>query len=247
MKLPSVLREFHVRLLMAAIAIGGAASPIAAQDDLTHLDPHLEPAARRFESPERFILELRGGPSTPDVTRQSAYGNFFKDDTGPNLGLQLDGILYRKPRFFYFTLGGGISLIKFAGNALATGTGLAVNEKTTLSLIPLTAMLGLRIDALARKLRIPVIFAGKIGWEWAHWDTGTGTRDDATGWSVGPVFAAQVALDLDALEPSGARNLDEEWGINHTYLFLEIYRFSATKKSLPLGDTNWLIGLGFVL
>jgi hypothetical protein len=246
MRLPSVLRGFDVLLLMAAISIGGAVSRTAAQD-LSHIDPHLEPAARRYESAERFILELRGGPSTPDVTRQSAYGTFFKNDTGPNLGLQLDGILYRKPKFFYFTVGGGISTIKFDGNALATGTGLAVNEKTTLSLIPLTAMLGLRIDALARKLRIPVIFTGKIGWEWAHWSTGTGTRDDAAGWSLGPVFAGQIALDLDAIEPSGARNLDEEWGINHTYLFGEVYRFSATKKSLPLGDTNWLIGLGFVI
>jgi hypothetical protein len=242
----SMLRERQVLMLTAAVALGALGSPTAAQD-ISHTDPHLEPAARRFESPERFILELRGGPSTPDVTRQSAYGDFFKDDTGPNLGMQLDGIVYRKPKFFYATAGGGISLINFAGDAVAMGTSTAVTEKTTLSLVPLTAMLGLRIDFLARKLRVPVIFAGKIGWEWAHWSTGTGTRHDAAGWSVGPVFAGQIALDLDALEPGGARNLDEEWGINHTYLFGEIYHFSPTKKSLPLGDTNWLIGLGFVL
>ena len=238
--------RLHALLLMAASAALAISGPAAAQD-LSHTDPHLEPAARKYESPERFILELRGGPSSPDVTQQSQYGTFFKSDSGPNLGLQLDGIVYRKPRFFYVTAGGGIGLINFSGGALAQGTGQVVSEQTTLSLVPLTAMLGLRIDALARKFGVPLIFAGKLGWEWAHWDTNTGTRDDASGWSLGPVFAAQVALDLDAIEPHGARNLDEEWGINHTYVFGEMYHFATTHKSLPLGDTNWLIGLGFVL
>jgi hypothetical protein len=233
-------------LLLAASPVFAITLPAAAQD-LTHSDPHLEPAARPFESPERFILEVRGGPASPDVTQRAEYGTFFSNDSGPNLGLQLDGIVYRKPRFFYFTAGAGVGVMNFSGGALAETTGIAVSEETTLSVIPVTAMLGLRVDLLARKLRIPVIFGGKIGWEWAHWDTNTGTRDNASGWSLGPVFAAQIALDLDAIEPGGARNLDEEWGINHTYLFGEIYHYSTTSKSLPLGDTNWLLGLGFVL
>jgi hypothetical protein len=245
MRLSSMARELRILLLTAATAISGFALPAAAQD-ISHTDPHLEPAARKFESAERFILELHGGPSSPEVTRDSRYGDFFTDDSGPNLGLQLDGVIYRKAKLFYFTLGGGIGLINFSGGALATNTGSRVSEKTTLSLIPMTAMLGLRVDALARQFRVPLILAGKLGWEWAHWDTGTGTRTDATGWSMGPVFAGQIALDLDAFEPGGARNLDEEWGINHTYLFGEVYHFSPTKKSLALGDTSWLIGLGFI-
>jgi len=95
-------------------------------------------------------------------------------------------------------------------------------------------------------LGIPLIVAARVGWGWYHWDTNTGLVNDAAGWSLGPYFSGQLALDLDTFEPGGARALDEEWGINHTYVFGEISHFLTTSKSLPVGGTNWTAGLGFV-
>ena len=43
-----------------------------------------------------------------------------------------------------------------------------------------------------------------------------------------------------------ARNLDEEWGINHSFLFFELSWFHPTDDSLPIGDNSWAAGLGFV-
>ena len=60
------------------------------------------------------------------------------------------------------------------------------------------------------------------------------------------MVSAQLALDLATFEPGGARALDEEWGINHTYLFGEVFYFTPTSKSLDLGTTTWLLGLGLV-
>jgi hypothetical protein len=233
--------------LMAASALGSATAHVHAQDvGITESDPRLIPAGHKTESVERFILEFRGGPSSPAVTRNSAYGDFFSSDIGPNLGIEVDGVVYREPRWFYVTVGGSVGILNFSGNALETLTGATVGEKTTLSIIPLTAVGSFRFDALARRFHIPLVLTARLGWEWAHWNTGTGSRTDATGWSVGPVFSGQVAIDLDTFEPNGARNLDEEWGINHTYLFGEIYHFAPVAKSLDLADTSWLLGLGFV-
>jgi hypothetical protein len=243
-------------LLMAAIAMSptrglaqGTPQAAAERTELQpqeQLDPHLMPAARSFDSPERFILEFRGGPYNPAIKSNPTYGAFFKDDQGPNVAIQIDGIVYRQPNFFYLTVGGGIGFAGLSGQALAQGTSSSVNEETTLAVVPLTALAGVRLDILPRRLHIPVIFGARIGWEWAHWDTNTGKRDDAAGWSLGPVFSGQIAIDLDSFEQGGARNLDEEWGINHTYLFGEIYHFTTTAKSLELGATSWFLGLGFI-
>jgi hypothetical protein len=210
----------------------------------SELDPHLKPAWKRFESPERFIVEVRGGPYK--VFSGEAYGNYFADDIGPSLGVQLDGILYHMPRMFYVTAGASLGTINFSGDAVNRDTGAIVGEKTTLSLIPVTATASIRFDALPRRFKIPLILAARIGWEWAHWSTDTGARNDAQGWSLGPVFSGQVALDLDTFEPGGARALDEEWGINHTYLYFELFHFEPTSKSLPVGTTSWMLGLGLV-
>ena len=54
----------------------------------------------------------------------------------------------------------------------------------------------------------------------------------------------QFALELDFIEPRAARRLDVEWGINHSYLFLELYG-SLFGTSIPVRDTfTWSAGLG---
>ncbi|MEY4578767.1 MAG: hypothetical protein RL701_3470, partial [Pseudomonadota bacterium] len=189
----------------------------------SELDPHLKPAHRKFESPERFMLEVRGGPYT--LFTGKPYGAYFKGDIGPNLGVQLDGIVYREERLFYITAGASLGFINFSGKATSVSTGESVDEETTLSIIPVTATVGIRFDALPRKLGIPLILGARLGWEFAHWTTDTGSRSEAAGWSVGPVVSGQLALDLDTFEPGGARALDEEWGINHSYVFFEVQHF----------------------
>jgi hypothetical protein len=223
-------------LVAASAAWSGAAH---AQSDANSI-----PAARNVSSPERFILELRGGPYQPDLGKNNAFDSFFGGDSGPQLGMQISYITYRLPNILYVTAGGGFAWSHYSGRAFAVD-GTEVTEKTALTLLPLSAVGTVRIDALPRLLGLPFIFAGKIGWQWTHWDTDTGARTDATGWSMGLLYGAQFAIDLDSFDTSAARRLDEEWGINHSYAFFEVYRFSPTSSSLPVGGTGWVLGLGF--
>ena len=66
--------------------------------------------------------------------------------------------------------------------------------------------------------------------------------------AVGPRFAGKVSLELDFLEPRAARQLDEEWGINHSEFFFEAYYSMAgdlMSGQLPVSGWGWAIGLGF--
>ncbi|HET8939460.1 MAG TPA: MXAN_2562 family outer membrane beta-barrel protein [Polyangiales bacterium] len=206
----------------------------------SQLDPLLKPAHRKIESPERFMLELKGGPYR--VFSGTPY-DVFANDSGPTFGAQLEGILFRLPRVLYVTAGGGVGYAGYDAKALNERMEEAT-EETTLSLVPMNVAASVRVDVLPRRLGIPVIFAARVGWRWTHWDTNTGKLDDAAGWSIGPMFTGQVALDLDSFEPGGARALDEEWGINHTFLLGEVTHYATTDKSLPVGGTTWSIGLG---
>lgn len=206
----------------------------------SQLDPLLKPAHRKIESPERFVLELKGGPYR--VFADTAY-DVFANDSGPAFNAQLEAIVFRLPNMLYLTAGGGIGYAGFASRALDENQE-EVSEETTLSLVPMTVSATLRVDVLPRRLGVPVIFAGRVGWRWTQWDTNTGKVNDAAGWSLGPVLTGQVALDLDSFERGGARALDEEWGINHTFLLGEVTYYGTTDKSLPVGGWSWAIGLG---
>ncbi len=221
-------------LWAASAAVGGGAH---AQSDASTI-----PAARNVSTPERYIIELRGGPYQPDL---GSFDRFFGGDLGPYLGLQVSYILYRLPNIAYLAAGGGFGWSNYSGAAIAVNGSGNVTEETSLTLLPLSAIAQIRLDVLPRKLGIPFLLAAKVGWQWAFWDTSTGAQNDASGWSTGLLYAGQLALDLDSFDSAAARSLDEEWGINHSYLFFEIYRFSPTSASLPIGGTGWVLGLGF--
>jgi hypothetical protein len=222
-------------------AFGPLSTPAAAQTE-----EDLLPEARNFSSPENFAIEFRIGPYQPEMDDNDAFDTYFGDDSGPLLALELDLIGYRIPDVLYVAGGGGIGWMNFDGNT-RDDLGDATSEETSIEVIPMNLLAVLRVDALPRKLSVPLIFTGKIGYQWARWSTESGGADEEDGWSVGPLWAVQLGLDLDTFEPSAARNMDEEWGINHSFLFFELFGFMPSDESLEIGgDVSWTAGLGFM-
>jgi len=220
-------------LLAAGLCLSQTASAQLAED--------LIPTEQDFVSPEYFTLELRVGPYTPN---NSAFDETF-DDVGPLLELEIDVIAHRIPDLVYFGLGATIGFSAYSGNAVNLA-GEETSEETTLDILPLGLLAVARFDGLARRYSVPVILTAKLGYSWLHWSTATGGHDEGDGWTQGIRYAGQIALDLDSLEPRAARALDEEWGINHSFLFFEYWGFEKVNDSMELGDTTWIAGLGFV-
>jgi hypothetical protein len=232
-----------VRTLAAGFTIAAVLwALVSAQAQAQDVDLEL---ASPFISPELFVLELRGGPYSPEMDGNPAFGTHFTGDNGLLFGVELDVIMYRLPDWLYLGAGGRVETAEYDGKTLSDSAE-KTSEETSLRLWGLDMLAVARVDALARKLYVPLIVTGKLGYGWMHWATNSGDQDKHDGWSVGLAWGVQFALDLDALDAAAARNLDEEWGINHAFLFFELSWFHPTDDSLPIGDNTWAAGLGFV-
>ncbi|MEZ4256315.1 MAG: MXAN_2562 family outer membrane beta-barrel protein, partial [Polyangiales bacterium] len=200
---------------------------------------------RSVESPERFALELRIGAYTPDVGNAFS---IFNGDIGPWIGAEFDVMIARIPYVGLFGVGAAFGWVHYTGSAFLAGSSTSVTEETTLTLFPLSALAVLRVDVLARELRIPFLFTGKLGGDAILWDSNTGSRNVANNVSWGLHWAAQAALELDFLDPGSARTLDSEWGINHSFAFFELFGTTAdsTLRLAPKNGFAWSAGLGFI-
>lgn len=197
-------------------------------------------------SPESFTLELRVGTYRPDLG--PAFASTFGGDLGPLLAVELDYHLFRIPYIGPFSIGARVGWVEWNGAATTTGDAANVGG-TGMSMVPITVLAALRVDGLARHLDFPLILTPKLGLDFAYFQTGTSGFTQADGWSVGLSWGAQVALELDFLERRAARRLDEEWGINHSEVFFELFGSTMgafSDRQLPLGTgIAWAAGLGF--
>ncbi len=207
-----------------------------------------------IESEETWALELKGGPYQPAVAE---FDTFFADDQGPLLSFELDFLPFEIHDWFDAGVGWGFGWSQYVGAAMLPGGSAPMpsgddedqaSEETSLTLYPMPVVAVLRIDALARQLDIPILVTGKIGANFVIWNSGTGARSDATDISIGLHWAVEVALELDIFNKRAARSLDEVWGINHTFLFFELFGTTAD-TTLPAGPRDgvaWAIGLGLL-
>jgi hypothetical protein len=232
----------RVIALLAVTAAGTLAAPAAAQD-YAGFDESQPPV---IDSPENFAFEFRVGPYRPSNDAVDAgLDDISAGRNGPFIGGELDYVPWRIPYIGLVGFGAGIGWVRYKGHAL-DAAGQETDEDAKLILYPLSALAVLRIDVLARELDIPLLFAVKIGADFIRWRSRAGGREEADGTSIGLHWAAQVALELDFLEPQAARNLDEEWGINHSFIFFEMYGIN-TGTSLEVGDSfTFAAGLGLI-
>lgn len=196
-------------------------------------------------TPEHFGIELRVGSYTP-LNLGASWNDVFGGDIGPLLALELH---YFPVRVRYLGLiggGAGIGWSQWSGVAMPTAAGTQ-GEANGFEIIPIYVNIVWRFDTLARELGIPIVITPKIGLDIVHWSTGTATRTEHSGWSIGPRFAGKVSLELDFLEPRAARRLDDEWGVNHSEVFFEPWYSMAgdlISGELPLSGWGWVAGLG---
>ncbi|MFN7696526.1 MAG: MXAN_2562 family outer membrane beta-barrel protein [Deltaproteobacteria bacterium] len=197
-------------------------------------------------SPEHFTIELRGGAYRPELG--PSFAASFGGDLGPLIAIELDYHLVRVPYVGPLQIGARVGWVEWNG-AATSSSGTSNVGGTGLSLVPITVLASLRIDALAHYLDFPLVLTPKLGLDFGYFQTGTSGFTQAEGWSVGLDWGAQLALQLDFLDRRSARRLDEEWGLNHAEIFFEIFGStmgSFSSRQLPLGSPlTWTAGLGF--
>jgi len=137
---------------------------------------------------------------------------------------------------------------------------------TALNMLPVEGLVVYRFDWLALRYHVPLVPYVKLGLAYYFWwiengsggiakafvdpaNPATSRTVDGYGGTFGWVFNPGVSFLLDVLEPTAARTLDGELGINHSYLFAELHYadisgFGAQNK-LVLSDVSFNTGLAF--
>lgn len=228
----------------AALALAAAATAAPAEAQYTYSSSYSDTYDRPTASPEHFAMEIRVGGYSPDGEGgfDEAFQRNFGDEIGPLVGLELDVVPLRIPYVGLVGVGVRFDWAKYTGKAraLAGDTG-NVDQEQEFRIFAFPAMAVLRVDVLARELGVPVILTGKLGLSTVVTTIDNGSRREHAGVNFGLAWGAQVALELDFINPNRARTLDDEWGINHTYLLFELL---GNTNGLGGSNIAWTAGLG---
>lgn len=181
-----------------------------------------------------MMLELHVGPYDPAIDEQfvtaTPYDDVFGDEGVVLFGFHLDRQLFQS--FGSLGLGGGLRYGWVDGKALADD-GTKSKDETTLHLLPVQLSLVYRLDVAAVRWDVPFVPYAKGGLTYALWWVTNGRDEIANaydqdgngrvgaGGTLGWHFAAGLQLLLDWLDGSAAQELDNESGVNNSYLFAE--------------------------
>jgi hypothetical protein len=189
-------------------------------------------------SPQYGAFELKFGPYKPAVDRAPGVGNPYASTFGDKsmflTQLELSWQFWHPPGFS-LGVGGGVGFMQaYAKSKTESGNDSA--DYTVLNVIPFYGVLVLRVDVLADYLGIPLVPYGKVGLDWYYWwglnggqlesasicdESGCANKKakgGTLGWHAGP----GLMFRLDQLDERTARTFDNELGVNHSYLFVEI-------------------------
>ncbi|MBU1534080.1 hypothetical protein KKF84_02105 [Myxococcota bacterium] len=227
---------------------------------LAILLPSTAMATNDNESPSSWFLELKGGPFVPNVDDEfsgaSPFKSIFGDKHSIMFKMQMDFLFYKG--FGSLGIGADLGFYRIVGNALADD-GTKSADETALILLPIGVKLSYRFDYLAKEYNIPLVPYVKGGLNYVLWwitegdgsiaSWGEGqTGGNASGATYGFEFSVGLAILLDFFDPQSARSLDQETGINNSYIFGEyVWSFNDNfggGNALMVGGNYWLVGLG---
>jgi hypothetical protein len=247
--------------LAACLAVALGASSARADDETGVL---LVASHKSYETPERFLLEVRFGLYHPRVDADPAlhgatpYESTFGDTANFEIATEFDWLAYRIPHLG--TIGPGFGAGYTEASALAplvtpqpNGMNLS-GESTSLTIFPMYGVFVLRADVIDRELRVPLVPYAKFGLGWALWrasnSAGTSVSSNGVvgeGTTLGLHGAIGLSVDLNFLDRAAARGFDNAMGVNHTYAFVEAFWANLSglgqAHALNVGAYTWSAGL----
>jgi len=178
-----------------------------------------------------WSLELKGGaffPGTADWSKY--YGSSYQGEYGGALAFKLLRQIEVGVAGSYLTASGKgqFPLHAAAGSQVLAGD-------VTLERAPLDAFVLVRGVFSENQLLVPYAAGGYTRLFYREELQGQGTTKGSLN---GYHARGGVQVLMDGLEPDASRNLYQDWGIHHTYLFLEAKYLHARADVVPSGTTN---------
>jgi len=198
------------------------------------------------------------GPPTDTAVTTTPYATVF--GTGKPLLTQL---LFS--RSVWMTVVGSLDVGAGIGFWKATGTGICgppncsspqPGGSSSLTMLPVQVAVGYRFDVFFEQWGVPLapyLRGAIIDDIW--WTSGQGSASsswpaNSSGGTFGWAATFGLAFVLDALDPSMARQMDYDTGINHTLLFFDFTKESVnnfgSKNSWQLAPSYWMWSAGIL-
>ena len=215
-----------------------SAAALIAVTALSLLLPGVGAAAAAPEARSNWSLEFKGGRFFPEIDNWSTY-------YGDNKTSHIAGTLAYK-LFRQMEVGIEAGMIKDKGRGFAP-TNNIVTGNVEYRLYPASAFLLLRGVFSDRQWLAPYAGGGYTRMFYREKIEGQGKVRGSAG---GYYYRAGIQILLDGADRSAANNLFMDFGINHTWLFIEYQRSTAdantiTGTTVDLGGKSYLAGLLF--
>jgi hypothetical protein len=233
-------------------AFAQTARPTASEAERDEPQSWREP--RPPESKQTVAFELRFGPYRPNIDDtfpdSKPYESVFGTDHRVVVGFEIDWQALRIPHVGTLGPGLGWSYTHMTANALITGTTTPSAEETNLALMPMYAVAVLRVDELVRSAGIPLVGYGKAGIGYGLWWTGNDVDTVRRGHTWGTQLGLGAMFLMDVLDTRAAFEIDNEWGVNNTYIFFEWmvsnlndFKRTGDPSVMNIGSNTWMLGL----
>lgn len=225
----------RVALTLALLAIAASAAPASAA-----------------ESRRRGSIELRVNRYRPDVDSEfngaaKPYEDAFGSGKRGMFRLEVTRSLLKT--YGTFDVGVGVGYFEDQGWGRLPADNSVTADRTTFRIIPTSISATYRLDVLPNGFAMPIMPYVRASLERYNWWTsgGAGGTSENGGFkgrgaTHGYSFSAGVALLLDLFDRSLARDMDNNTGINHTYLFFDVTKSRiddfGSSKSLDLSNTG---------
>jgi hypothetical protein len=187
-------------------------------------------SAARADSPLWGSFELGAGPWRPDIdsdfaTSPGPYQTVFGTSRRWSLELGVSKALLTGVGSLELGLRSGWFRARGKGLIDEGGTFTKSGDPTTFNIVPTSLTLTYRLDFLPERLGVPVAPYARVALERYNWwvtngSGGTVKKGATNGWSA----TAGLALDLGFIDPTLAREMDDDSGVNRTYLYLDATR-----------------------
>lgn len=181
----------------------------------------------------RWSLEIKGGDFEPDIEE---WQTFFGEETADEIGL---AFAYKIKR--WLEVGASVDYIRDKGVGR-----LPLNDATggsvTYNLFPANVYVVLRGIFHENQRFVPYIGGGFTR---AYYRQKIDNQASRRGHTDGEHVRAGLQILLDWIDRGGSSSLEDEAGINNTYLILEVKKLSAELDEVELGGESAMIGLLF--
>ncbi|HTS83228.1 MAG TPA: MXAN_2562 family outer membrane beta-barrel protein [Myxococcaceae bacterium] len=205
-----------------------------------------------------FILELKMGTLVPRIGDEpglssNPYQTIFGNSSMIYGGGEVAFIFWHSYGALSVGFGAGYSE-KYAPTIVQSTQQPSTSEKTALIIFPLRLPVGYRFDVPWSRFGIPFVPYVKAALLATPWKVTKGGRkeivngESGAGLKWGYGFTGGVAFVLDVLSKQMSKDLTNDTGIRHSYIFAE-YNFDQLndfgKVGLNLSARYWTFGLGF--